>query len=983
MHHIDPVSDLPELDADPPSPSTETGPAADDPYLAQPTKAAGQGAARKSRLGAAVPDQAMAAFEAGVQAVLDKYGLAHGRINLNDWPQVPNLSENSRRTYTKHAAALRRFCALVGDYNSAVMLIDYPPEPTNPPSVPALDPGTLAAYIHYRFLDRGSPVLHQDGKSAVTVLNEPLLAVGSWESTQNLEQLASVISVMHRSHHHTETFVPACPACAALSAQEAAATRPCTHPRHPPGRGWHPMHTGDPMTHPNLQEILRTMRKRSLRMRTPAPNLSIEGYLMMHDLRLIYNMLMGSNRIENLQLWTLLLVSLKLIIRPGEALEILLDEPADDNDPVAATTSFIKTRACLFDSNSIIQSVCISLAGKAETQAALLYLHPDKDTPWMCPVRHLMLYLHRTGLTSGQLFPMLSSSRDVCGPLSYTTLHSRISKAIRGAMGEDTSVGVRSIWKTAHLLAALGGADRGALVSCARHRTVDMYIRDARALISSAQLSATQALRIAVPKWIPTRFPNDLPPADVANNRPVQDMPLLEYARIYVETHCESANDEPVDGSQLLNGAQMDEWLRNRIRQLFVNESPEKIDQLERLVDMALKQAYDRGLRDASNATFAGTSTNGAIKTSHASRTADAAAADSAERYSESSPEAPLSAPWLGLTVGDGEEGSASNHALMLASSENGDDLALQRALNAKISASARQPSIAGSAKASSAQASPQPPLPLPPKPPAPPPVVLADVEGIWSHRDKKSIAQASDSVQATPGSFGTPLLGQPRQKRRIAKTSYPTVDSFSAQVPGDSGGSARQDDDGRQLDDMDHDEDADESVYLDIDDGDVSVDDAGVFSGSGLKSKGDDRRDGQLAEYAQGALKRTASRAPKRARTSSSGLLPKDNLDGRLQIASLATPTEKINAIIRISEKLPPTGQLTDAARSWVSNEMRPTMHCLGNHFGGVIDDFLAHHGMVRAFVPSTFKRAHCTGHGNVCTRFTPRKPRSDAVPF
>ena len=93
--------------------------------------------------------------------------------------------------------------------------------------------------------------------------------------------------------------------------------------------------------------------------------------------------------------------------------------------------------------------------------------------------------------------------------------------------------------------------------------------------------------------------------------------------------------------------------------------------------------------------------------------------------------------------------------------------------------------------------------------------------------------------------------------------------------------------------------------------------------------------------------------------------VLPKrggnNNLDGRMAISKMKNGMEKLDSLLAIESRIPNNlGDLTDAARNFVNNQVHPILGCFHNHFGSNKVEFIRRWNN---FATSTFRKTNCRG--------------------
>jgi hypothetical protein len=103
-------------------------------------------------------------------------------------------------------------------------------------------------------------------------------------------------------------------------------------------------------------------------------------------------MLLSTNRIEDLQFYCIMLVSIHLFLRHDEFSNIQLDH--------------IQRDLCIIKEGQL-EALALRVSGKTDQVWKTLILWRKDDVPEFCPVRHLLCYVHLAEIKNGFLFPNL------------------------------------------------------------------------------------------------------------------------------------------------------------------------------------------------------------------------------------------------------------------------------------------------------------------------------------------------------------------------------------------------------------------------------------------------------------------------------------------------------------------------------------------------------------------------------------------------
>ncbi|KAI9345454.1 hypothetical protein DFJ73DRAFT_489404 [Zopfochytrium polystomum] len=142
---------------------------------------------------------------------------------------------------------------------------------------------------------------------------------------------------------------------------------------------------------------------------------------------------------------------IKALLRSTELLDLQFESNVDQN--------------CLNWDLTVIQDgfiegLCFKIKGKKDNQPNQLILWADHKNPALCPVRHLLLYIHLSGLKSGYLFASAevwkcSDRGHHCShedALSYGSFQQYFQHLCETVIKRDGKFGSHSIRKTGYVL---------------------------------------------------------------------------------------------------------------------------------------------------------------------------------------------------------------------------------------------------------------------------------------------------------------------------------------------------------------------------------------------------------------------------------------------------------------------------------------------------------------------------------------------------
>ncbi|KAJ3092383.1 hypothetical protein HK102_007989 [Quaeritorhiza haematococci] len=213
------------------------------------------------------------------------------------------------------------------------------------------------------------------------------------------------------------------------------------------------------------------------------------------ELRRIRQYLVSHNALFEYQLWVMTLLCIRMGLRDDE-MESLAVESID--------WSISKAR----ESGEVVQ-IAFAVQGKDDKPSVTLLVRADPETPEFCPVRHLLTWMHLSGIKTGYLFPTQNALRDlvrtggshVDKPMSYAAFHGHFLYFTHLIVTRPGNFGTQTCLKTFYLLGIWGGAQVELLMGDARHKTLAnalFYVQDAKILKELADADPSNADKYAV-----------------------------------------------------------------------------------------------------------------------------------------------------------------------------------------------------------------------------------------------------------------------------------------------------------------------------------------------------------------------------------------------------------------------------------------------------------------------------------------------------
>lgn len=268
------------------------------------------------------------------------------------------LTGNTTKNYGKHFNGLFRFSCVIGDYES--LLILHPQAPLQ--FCPSMKARTVALYMRYKTMEKGSPLLDENDRHVFNVFDERVLCVGDWKDPGNCDQYMSSVTRIHMARGQSGLYMDECNDCIQAYNSDKNSTGCRFHPGE--FRVWR---KGNPRQSELVQNLYSECKDY-------CSHHVIKGsyQLLPEALMQIRDLLLSTGRLHDLQLWCIILVSIYLFLRHDEFHGIKL---SDIRREFSAVTQ------------EKISSICIRVKGKTDNVPRNLVLWSRDEMPSLCPVR--------------------------------------------------------------------------------------------------------------------------------------------------------------------------------------------------------------------------------------------------------------------------------------------------------------------------------------------------------------------------------------------------------------------------------------------------------------------------------------------------------------------------------------------------------------------------------------------------------------------
>lgn len=416
------------------------------------------------------------------------------------------LSDNAHLSYLKHLRGLFKFLVIIGDYESLLLFSNHKRKHI----MQSMSAKNIALYMLYKTNQKDSLLKPLDSAEEVKdiVTGEIIKCAGGWNSIENADQFLSTITNIHKVIGQTGSYSEPCPECVKLF--------------------WEKKTTCD--YHFQLNKVYRSGNPRvsdEVEDAWKQCKVNCEGHIVKKcyqilpsELQRIKDYLFSTNKIEDYQVYVMMLVAIHLFLRFDEISALKCEH-------------FLSDEFSSITPEGKVNMLVIKIKGKTQRDAwKYLVLWRYDDVPSLCPVRHLLLYLYLRDIKEGYVFPNFHDS----SRFDYHKFNDICKNKLTPIIGKETKMTSHLYRTTGYLFAVLGGGDLNVIRKAARHKTMTMamaYFQDAetRRMITNLVESFDPANQ--VPKWKVSYLDRNHSNASALDGAP--HAPLQELAKTFTD----------------------------------------------------------------------------------------------------------------------------------------------------------------------------------------------------------------------------------------------------------------------------------------------------------------------------------------------------------------------------------------------------------------------------------------------------------------
>ena len=396
----------------------------------------------------------------------------------------PNLADKTSGNYENWVRGLWNFCAYTGRYAEMILLLPHPPKIPDD-VVPSITPETICEFVHHRFEPAGHPLKERgehNGERLRDCKGRVMECEGSVQNIEWFDSLFAAVTAIHDKALKGNRYVPPCKQCLATPGRQLCRA----HVDCGKTKVHYTRSQGNPVLCKVVDELkgwlLRVSKDRQYQPKRRSPFLP-------NDIIQFQRALDCANfEVCQLASYTSLLLAINVAGRWDGYSSI------DVEQNINATS-----RHWVVQGNRIL-NFAIRIKEKTDDDFVSYRVIFDDTVPKMCWARHILVYSHCAGVSSGFLFPHKSELEDArrsllegnsdglvaTRTLDYQDFIRYIEQNKRYCKGSElANWGPHSPRCTKYLFDFIGGADLHLAAKTARHkshRVAVKYLNDSQCI---------------------------------------------------------------------------------------------------------------------------------------------------------------------------------------------------------------------------------------------------------------------------------------------------------------------------------------------------------------------------------------------------------------------------------------------------------------------------------------------------------------------
>ena len=463
---------------------------------------------------------------------------------LGESPRCTGVADNTEANYEQSLKQMWNFLAIVGDYESMLILLSKPP-----PNCPSMSRDRIVQYVHHRFAEPLTP-LTKDGTShgdrVKCALGNSMSSEGSVQNCRWLDSIFASLAEVHLCNDRNGQYEEQCLHC--NTAKDFC-------PTHKEKKVYTKIQNrGDPTSSPQVKKVKKWLKSETV----------ARGYSPDHkspflpgDITTMHKAVTASQfDIWNFQNYLVILDAVEHGCR------------FDSMGRIEVATFEVCQEHWVLK-NGVITNIAQRVREKTDKRDYDYRIHFQDYIPQRCLARHLLVFVHCLNILEGYLFldkPDLEDvhklAKDGCerqntqdrNPLDYTKFGNWIAQ-VATKMDEPhlANFGPHSPRGTKYLMNYLGGAHFAQAAKTSRHsslETAQSYFDDAACMQSLIADHPELLMKHAVPPFqdhmIGGNGNNCKRVAAGINGRTKGVTTLVDMAKIFVTQMLNVSEDSPL-----------------------------------------------------------------------------------------------------------------------------------------------------------------------------------------------------------------------------------------------------------------------------------------------------------------------------------------------------------------------------------------------------------------------------------------------------
>ena len=465
-----------------------------------------------------IPNRYKEGFYNGLKNVCQEYGLKmrSSRKSRLSKKKGALCEKTTVSSYETHYRTMEVFCALKGDFESALML-----QRDAPNKCFSMSSETVRLCVEWKLeVNKGVELTDSSDTIIRDVFGDPIIGMGGWNAPTGPKQFRSAMTAIHQEHGQLGAYNEVCRLCRVHHKKQGSDQLGC------------PAHRGSPLTFrrgspttfcDDTNMYFSALEKNSSRYVSNGASA-----ITPKEMFALKELMVRNNDIEHYQFFVQFLCATMLFLRHDEYHQLTMESLQRD--------------LCLIREDLTVDSLVFQIEGKRDKHPVNLTLWSNPDVPALCPVRHLLIYFRLIGIKKGFIFPTKKELLDrpqnghYRTKIAYTTYLHKIKIYLRKITDrQDAKFGSHTPRKTGYLFAVWGNGEESEIRRSARHKdlnTSSTYRADAMYLLEMRRAQGETEM-----DWVSrfrTIYIQDAQFGMSLNDTQHNFKPLHELAHIYV-----------------------------------------------------------------------------------------------------------------------------------------------------------------------------------------------------------------------------------------------------------------------------------------------------------------------------------------------------------------------------------------------------------------------------------------------------------------